>query len=172
MVFLRQLMEALQSYLKHNHYLISSSSSSSSTLSSSSSSLVSSSTDDVYQSIMNEQDSLLSQPLRSLFKQYGGLDDMSSYTSNRKRYSSSSTTTTSSSISSSTTNHHDHDHHHHHGSQLDTNSQRTLSCVLFIGRLVWLLKLRGNFIKYALDGVQPTVTAPKSETGTIYIYLY
>ena len=157
MVFLRQLTEALQSYLKNNHYSIASLSLPSS--SSSSSSLVSSSTDDVYQSIMNEQDSLLSPSLRSLFKHYGGLEDMTSYSSNRKRYTSSSNS--SSSISTTTNN----NSNHHQGSQIDTNSQRTLSCVLFIGRLVWLFKLRGNFIKYALDSVQPAVTAPKSETG-------
>jgi len=162
MVFLRQLTESLQSFLKNNHYSIASLSlpsfSSSSPLSSS---LVSSSTDDVYQSIMNEQDSLLSPSLRSLFKQYGGLEDMASYSSNRKRY----TTSRSSSSSSSSSN------HHHQGLQFDTNSQRTLSCVLFIGRLVWLLKLRGNFIKYALDSVQPAVTAPKSETGIKLVIL-
>ena len=158
MVFLRQLTEALQSYLKNNHYSIASLSLPSS--SSSSSSLVSSSTDDVYQSIMNEQDSLLSPSLRSLFQHYGGLEDMTSYSSNRKRYT---TTSSSSSISTTTTN--NNNSNHHQGSQIDTNSQRTLSCVLFIGRLVWLFKLRGNFIKYALDRVQPAVTAPKSETG-------
>jgi len=170
MVFLRQLTESLQSYLKNNHYSIASlslpSSSSSSSLSSSSSSLVSSSTDDVYQSIMNEQDSPLSPSLRSLFKQYGGLEDMASYSSNRKRYTTSSSSSSSSASSSSSSN-----HHHHQGSQFDTNSQRTLSCVLFIGRLVWLLKLRGNFIKYALDSVQPAVTAPKSETGIKLVIL-
>ena len=116
---------------------------------------------------MDEQHSLLSQPLRLLFKQYGGLDDMTTYASNQRRYLAAASTSTSTitndnptttNTTTSTT----------HQSRLDVNSQRSLSCVLFIGRLVWLMKLRGDFVKCALKSVSATSTAPKSETGAYY----
>ena len=49
--------------------------------------------------------------------------------------------------------------------RLDRGDQSLLSCLLFVGRVSWLFKIRGNFLDYAL--LHNTATSPTSAAAAI-----